>query len=62
MLMASIFRTYQSRGTVEGKAVWNILLFLAMNAMVSGDINDNRLLFAFIGMGLRCNIITVKKR
>lgn len=62
MLMASIFRAYQSRGTVEGRAVWSILLFLAINAMVSGDINDNRLLFAFIGIGLRCNTTTGKEQ
>jgi len=61
MLMVSMFRAYQSRGTVEGKAVWNILAFLTINAMVSGDINDNRLLFVFIGIGLTCNTITCSK-
>lgn len=39
----------------EAMGLFAILLFFLMNAMVSGDLNDNRALFAFVGMavGLR---------
>ena len=36
----------------EAMGLFAILYFLVMNAMVSGDLNDNRALFAFVGMAI----------
>jgi len=36
----------------EAMGLFAILYFLVMNAMVSGDLNDNRALFSFVGMAI----------
>lgn len=38
--------------TMEAKAIFALLLFFILNAMVSGDLNDNKVLFAFLALAL----------
>jgi O-antigen ligase len=64
LLLAALFRAYlvasRSR-TGEARALFALLAFFAVNAMVSGELND-RVLFAFLGLGLAFRIPPVRRR
>ncbi len=52
ILVAALRRAYQGVSTTTGLAIFALLLFSALNAMVSGDINGNRLLFTLLSVCL----------
>jgi len=55
LLLAALYQAYRLANgcrRVEARALFALLLFNAANAMVSGEINNERLLFALIPLGL----------
>ncbi len=50
LILRAFVRLAHSRREPDGLLVITLLVFSLANAMVSGDINDNRLLFAVIGV------------
>jgi O-antigen ligase len=49
--------TWHHGGTFEGMAILGVTAFTFVNAMVSGDLNDNRVLFFSIGMGYALSMV-----
>ncbi len=49
---AGVRRIFGMATTVERRAFFALFLFMIGNAMVSGDFNDNKELFAFLGLSL----------
>ena len=49
VLVAAAVAAWSRTGSPGGRLVFAGLLFYAINAMVSGDLNDNRPLFMFLG-------------
>lgn len=52
VLSWALLRAFRNRGNAEGLGVFALLAFLTANAMVSGDVNDNRVLLAFVAIAL----------
>lgn len=52
VFVVALRRAYQGVTSTTGLAIFALLLFSALNAMVSGDINGNRLFFTLLGVCL----------
>ncbi|MGI6611108.1 MAG: glycosyltransferase [Limnochordia bacterium] len=52
LILLSLRRVYTMSHAFEARALLPLLLFFLLNALVSGDVNDNRMLFTFIALGL----------
>ncbi|USG67137.1 O-antigen ligase family protein [Brevibacillus ruminantium] len=52
LFYAGFSRLYRHLRSFEARALFAALLYFLLNAMVSGDINDNKLLFALAGVAL----------
>lgn len=47
-----LWNVYKGAVSAEGRTLFALLIFVAGSAMVSGDINDNKEFFAFLGLAL----------
>jgi O-antigen ligase len=52
-IVYAIWRTYMRGGGMVPRSTLAFLVFFLINAMVSGDINDNRIFFAILALALR---------
>ncbi|QQE75511.1 O-antigen ligase family protein [Brevibacillus composti] len=52
LVAACFVRLWRRLHSFEARALFALFLYVNLNAMVSGDINDNKLLFALGGMAL----------
>src|SRR5207248_4239521 len=52
LLLIGLCRAYSRASSPETRAVFALLFFYIVNAMVSYDVNDNKLLFTFIALAL----------
>lgn len=52
VLVMALARARRHMTSATGRAVFALLVFFLLNAMVSGDINDNRFLFALVALAL----------
>jgi O-antigen ligase len=52
VLVAALRRARWHMTSATGRAVFALLMFFLLNAMVSGDINDNRFFFALVAIAL----------
>ncbi|HET9449813.1 MAG TPA: O-antigen ligase family protein [Aggregicoccus sp.] len=47
-----LYRLASATGVMEGRALFALLLFFCVNVMFSGDVNDNKLFLALLGLSL----------
>ena len=47
-----LYRQTRDSGGMEGRALFALLLFFGVNVMFSGDVNDNKLFLALLGLSL----------
>lgn len=52
LLLVALSRAYTSASGPERRALFAFLVFLVVNALVSYDVNDNKLLFTFVALAL----------
>ncbi|RNB87370.1 O-antigen ligase domain-containing protein [Brevibacillus fluminis] len=50
--LLALFRIYRRATSMEARVLFALLFFFLTNAMVSGDINDNKEFFAFMALSL----------